>query len=115
MVDALAKQLIGIGWIYQFLPFQRFTDMCLDIYFNDNHSEATFTTVNAGLYSLFLDYSFHVVGQERDEYIAHAHLCRDNLETVLSNLPLHLPATSDTILALLFGVSSLSNHRVCLR
>ncbi|RFN44628.1 fungal specific transcription factor domain-containing protein [Fusarium flagelliforme] len=102
---ALIRLAKGIGWIYQFLPFQRFTDMCLDIYFNDDHSEANFTTVNAGLYSLFLDYSFHVVGQERDEYVAHAHLCRDNLETVLSSLPLHLPATSDTILALLFGAS----------
>ncbi|KAG4281068.1 hypothetical protein FPRO06_09973 [Fusarium proliferatum] len=79
--------------------------MSLDVYFNDNHSEAKFTTVNAGLYSLFWDYSFHVVGQERDEYVAHAHLCRDNLETVLSSLPLHLPANSDTILALLFGAS----------
>ncbi|KAL3259781.1 hypothetical protein ABHI18_005089 [Aspergillus niger] len=100
---ANAKQLVGSGWIYQFLPFQRFTDMCLDVYFNDNHSEANFITVNAGLYSLFWDYSFQVVPQEKDECITHAHLCRDNLETVLSNLPLHLSATSDTILALLFG------------
>ncbi|KAL3446140.1 hypothetical protein BJX65DRAFT_296580 [Aspergillus insuetus] len=79
---AKAKQLVGSGWIYEFLPFQRFTDMCLDVYFNDNHSEVNFITVNAGLYSLFWDYSF---------------------QTVLSNLPLHLSATSDTILALLFG------------
>ncbi|EAW21004.1 putative transcription factor [Aspergillus fischeri NRRL 181] len=100
---AKAKQLVGSGWIYEFLPFQRFTDMCLDVYFNDNHSEANFITVNAGLYSLFWDYSFQVVPQEKDECITHAHLCRDNLETVLSNLPLHLSATSDTILALLFG------------
>lgn len=84
--------------------------MCLDVYFNDNHSEAKFTTVNAGLYSLLWDYSFHVVGQERDEYVAHAHLCRDNLETILSSLPLHLPANSDTILALLFGVNGLFNQ-----
>ncbi|KAF5689906.1 fungal specific transcription factor factor domain-containing protein [Fusarium circinatum] len=102
---ALIRLAKGVSWIYQFLPFQRFTDMCLDVYFNDNRFEANFTTVNAGLYSLFWDYSFHVVGEERDEYVAHAHLCRDNLETVLSNLPLHLPATSDTILALLFGAS----------
>jgi hypothetical protein len=109
VVDALAKQLVGSGWIYEFLPFQRFTDMCLDVYFNDNHSEANFITVNAGLYSLFWDYSFQVVPQEKDECIAYGRLCRDNLETVLSNLPLHLPATSDTILALIFGVSSLFN------
>jgi hypothetical protein len=114
LVDALAKQLVGSGWIYQFLPFQRFTDMCLDVYFNDNHSEANFITVNAGLYSLFWDYSFQVVPQEKDECITHAHLCRDNLETVLSNLPLHLSATSDTILALLFGVCNLFIDQKCL-
>lgn len=101
----LAKTLVGIGWIYEFLPFQRFTDMCLDVYFNDNHSEASFITVNAGLYSLFCDYSLRVDTLEREQYTTYAHLCRDNLETVLSNLPLHLPATSDMILALLFGVS----------
>ncbi|KIL84037.1 fungal specific transcription factor domain-containing protein [Fusarium avenaceum] len=103
VVDAVAKTLVGIGWIYEFLPFQRFTDMCLDVYFNDNHSEASFITVNAGLYSLFCDYSLRVDTSEREQYITYAHLCRDNLETVLSNLPLHLPANSDMILALLFG------------
>ncbi|KAF4962809.1 hypothetical protein FSARC_9131 [Fusarium sarcochroum] len=105
VVDNLAKQLVGSGWIYEFLPFQRFTDMCLDVYFNDNHSEANFTTVNAGLYFLFWDYSFHVVAEEKDECVNHAHMCRDNLETILSNLPLHLPMTSDMVLALLFGAS----------
>ncbi|CAF3543745.1 unnamed protein product [Fusarium graminearum] len=100
---AKAKELVGSGWIYEFLPFQRFTDMCLDVYFNDNHSEANFITVNAGLYSLFRDYIFHVSAQEREAYTAHSILCRDNLETALSNLPLHLPATTDMILALVFG------------
>lgn len=32
-------------------------------------------------------------------------ICRVNLETCLANLPLHLPASSDVIVALLFGVS----------
>lgn len=104
MIDAPAKELVGSGWIYEFLPFQRFTDMCLDVYFNDNHSEANFITVNAGLYSLFRDYIFHVSAQEKEAYTAHSILCRDNLETALSNLPLHLPATTDMILALVFGV-----------
>ncbi|GKU07237.1 unnamed protein product, partial [Fusarium langsethiae] len=100
---AQAKELVGSGWIYEFLPFQRFTGMCLDVYFNDNHSDANFITVNAGLYSLFRDYSFLVFAEERDKYITHGNLCRDNLETALSNLPLHLPATTDMILALVFG------------
>ncbi|XEV07242.1 hypothetical protein FSHL1_012529 [Fusarium sambucinum] len=97
------KELVGSGWIYEFLPFQRFTDMCLDVYFNDNHSEANLIIANAGLYSLFTDYSSHVFAEEREEYIAHGHLCRDNLETALSKLPLYLPATTDMILALVFG------------
>lgn len=34
-------------------------------------------------------------------------MCRDNTETALSNLPLHLPATYEMILALALGVSLL--------
>lgn len=100
---AKTAQLAGTGWVYEFLPFQRFTDMCLEVYFNEHHSEANFLTVNAGLHSLFWDYSFHVSAHEREEYVRHSHMCRDNLETALSNLPLHLPATSDMVAALLFG------------
>lgn len=84
--------------------------MCLDVYFNEDHSEADFITVNAGLHSLFWDYSFHVSTEEKEEYRGHAYMCRDNLETALSNLSLHLPATSNMILALLFGVMDLFIH-----
>jgi hypothetical protein len=81
--------------------------MCLDVYFNEEYSEENFITVNAGLNSLFWDYSFHVSAEEKEECMAYASMCRDNLETALSNLSLHLPATSGVILALLFGVRSL--------
>lgn len=104
-VDALAQRLIGAGWIYVFLPMHRFQDMCLNVYFCDDYSEADFINVNAGLYSLFSDYVSHVAGEEQEEYLSHAHKCRDNLETALSNLPLHLPATPNMILALIFAVS----------
>ncbi|CAH0055475.1 unnamed protein product [Clonostachys solani] len=101
---AKTQKLVGTGWVYEFLPFQRFTDMCLDVYFNEDYSEENFITVNAGLNSLFWDYSFHVSSaEEKEEYMAYASMCRDNLETALSNLSLHLPATSGMILALLFG------------
>lgn len=63
-----------------------------------------FIIVNAGLHSLFGDYSRHVSAEEKDTYLGYAHTCRENLETTLSNLPLHLPATSDAATALLFGV-----------
>ncbi|KAK7224934.1 hypothetical protein V2G26_012937 [Clonostachys chloroleuca] len=100
---AKTQKLVGTGWVYEFLPFQRFTDMCLDVYFNEEYSEENFITVNAGLNSLFWDYSFHVSAEEKEECMAYAYMCRDNLETALSNLSLHLPATSGVILALLFG------------
>ncbi|VUC31529.1 unnamed protein product [Clonostachys rosea] len=100
---AKTHELVGNGWVYMCLPFQRFTDMCLDVYFNEDYSEENFITVNAGLHSLFWDYSFHVSAEEREEYIAYSSMCRDNLETALSSLSLHLPVTSGMVLALLFG------------
>lgn len=82
-----------------------FSDTCLQVYFSDTFSQMDFIIVNAGLYSLFGDYGNHVPAEEKDSYLGHAHTCRANLETALSDLPLHLPATSDAVTALLFGVS----------
>lgn len=85
---------------------RNFSDICLQVYFSDTFSETDFIIVNAGLYSLFKDYSSHVSAEQKDAYLGYAHTCRANLETALSNLPLHLPATSDAVAALIFGVSS---------
>ncbi|KAH6952454.1 fungal-specific transcription factor domain-containing protein [Ilyonectria sp. MPI-CAGE-AT-0026] len=93
----------GTAWIYEFLPMQRFPDLCLNVYFSEDHSEADFIAANAGLHSLFCDYAAHVPPELKEENLAYARMCRANLETALSNLPLHLPATSDMIAALLFG------------
>lgn len=81
--------------------------MCLNVYFCEEYSEADFINVNAGLHSLFSDFVPHASAEKKEEYLRYAHECRDNLETALSNLPLHLPARSNTIMALLFGVSKL--------
>ncbi|KXH27090.1 hypothetical protein CSAL01_11849 [Colletotrichum salicis] len=62
-----------------------------------------FIIVNAGLHSIFKDYSTIVVGDEKERCQRHALLCRANLETALSNLPLHMPAIPKAIIALLFG------------
>lgn len=43
----------------------------------------------------------------KEEYAKMGTLCTGNLETALANLPLHLPATMDMIVALLFGVGSI--------
>ncbi|OLN96766.1 putative transcriptional regulatory protein C11D3.07c 1 [Colletotrichum chlorophyti] len=94
---ARSLRLSGMAWIYDFLPSRRFPDLCLNVYFSENHSEYDFITVNGGLFSLFTDYATQVTVDERKE------ICRQNLETCLANLPLHLPPSSDVIVALLFG------------
>ncbi|KAK1978354.1 fungal-specific transcription factor domain-containing protein [Colletotrichum cereale] len=100
---AKSQRLSGMAWIYDFLPSQRFPELCLDVYFSDNYSDYDFITVNGGLYSLFTDYAAHTSGDERKEYLEYAKICRVNLQTFLLNLPLHLPASSDVIVALLSG------------
>jgi hypothetical protein len=83
---------------------RNFSDICLQVYFSDSFSETDFIIVNAGLCSLFGDYSNHVPVKEKDAYLGHADACRANLETALSDLPLHLPTTPNAASALLFGV-----------
>ncbi|KAK7425531.1 hypothetical protein QQZ08_007972 [Neonectria magnoliae] len=97
------RRLGGTAWVYAFLPMQRFPDLCLNVYFSEDHSEADFITINAGLSSLFWDYAAHGPPELKEENLAYARMCRVNLETALSNLPMHLPASSDMIVALLFG------------
>ncbi|KAF9872071.1 fungal specific transcription factor [Colletotrichum karsti] len=99
----VAKTRTGMAWVYDFLPTRRFPDLCLNVYFSENHSEFDFITVNGGLYSLFTDYAAQLSSEEKKEYLEYAKMCRINLETSLSNLPLHLPASADVIIALLFG------------
>ncbi|KAM5375809.1 hypothetical protein ACJZ2D_005865 [Fusarium nematophilum] len=98
-----AQRLAGSGWIYEFILMRPFSEVCLDVYFSENHSETDIIIVNAGLHSLFSDYSNYVPVEEKATYLEYAHLCRENLETALANLPLQLSATSDVIVALLFG------------
>jgi hypothetical protein len=41
------------------------------------------------------------------EYLAYDHMCRDNVETALANMPFFLPPKMETIEALLLGVCPL--------
>ncbi|KAH6691446.1 fungal-specific transcription factor domain-containing protein [Plectosphaerella plurivora] len=101
---AKSRQLAGVAWIYEFLPMKKFPDICLNVYFAEEHTEAEFIIVNAGLYSLAEDYANSVAtGDEVEEYREFAKSLRSNLETSLSNLPLHLPATQEMVIALVFG------------
>ncbi|KAM0280065.1 hypothetical protein ACHAQH_004261 [Verticillium albo-atrum] len=101
--SSTSQWLASTCWIFEFLSKQRFTDLCLGVYFSDDHLDTDYITVNAGLYALFLDNSYQCAEEEKEENAAYAQTCKVNLETALANLPLHLPATNDVLLALLFG------------
>lgn len=81
----------------------RFAEVCLGAYIADEYNATSFITVNVALYGLFLEYAYIVPGK-REEYLGYARQCGINAETALSNLPLHLPASSDVLVALCFGV-----------
>lgn len=84
---------------------QSFGDLCLNVYFSEDTSPFDFISVNAGLYSLFSDHALtaQISQDEKERNMAYARLCRDNLETGLAEMPLHLPASANVIAALLFG------------
>lgn len=103
---AKAQRLAGSGWLYEYITMQPFGDLCLEVYFSDDYSPFDFISVTAGLYSLFWDYAClpDIPQDEKEQCIAYSRVCRDNLEAKLANLPLHLPASSNVIAALLFAV-----------
>ncbi|CAI4210955.1 unnamed protein product [Parascedosporium putredinis] len=89
--------------IYENLCLPTFSELCLRVYFSPDFSEADFIVANFGLYYLFIHQANQAPESSRDEYMSYAAMCRDNTETALSNLPLHLPATYEMILALALG------------
>lgn len=85
-------------------------DLSLGVYFSQDYSETDFVTANVGLYYLFQAYSSMVTETEREKCLQFADLCRNNVDSGLSILPLYLPPTAGTITALLCGVSSITNR-----
>lgn len=80
-------------------------DLSLGIYFSQDYSETDFVTVNVGLHYLFQAYSAMVAESDREDFLHYADICRNNVDTGLSILPLYLPPTAGTINTLLCGVS----------
>ncbi|KAL4886193.1 hypothetical protein BJY04DRAFT_99373 [Aspergillus karnatakaensis] len=90
-----------------FIPIDRLTDKCREIYFaTEDYSDATFITVNGGLYQLFVAASFMTQDRAvRQEYQGYVDMCKNNLETTLANLHLLMPANFESIEALTLGAS----------
>ncbi|KAK0641369.1 hypothetical protein B0T16DRAFT_214065 [Cercophora newfieldiana] len=97
------QRVSSLAWIYEFFPIQRFPETCMSVYFSDDYTEADFIVVNAGLHILFWTYARFGKPEAMEQYLRMSQLCAVNLESALANLPLHLPATSDHILALVAG------------
>ncbi|KAF2181556.1 hypothetical protein K469DRAFT_671308 [Zopfia rhizophila CBS 207.26] len=89
-------------WLPEILPRQHFTEICQKVYFSvDDYSEIDFILANG-----YLSYTFfeHAAISGREDYFEHCRLCRMNIESALSRLPLLLPATMNVIAALTLGV-----------
>jgi hypothetical protein len=92
-----------------FIPFDRLTEKCREVYFaTEDYSDATFIVANGGLYQLFVAASFMSEDAAvREEYQRYVDMCKGNLDKTLANLHLLMPATPESIEALTMGVSHL--------
>lgn len=97
--------MMRISGLSPLFPLENLADLSLGVYFSQERSETEFVIVNFGLHYLFQAYASRVMEAEREECLQFATICRNNIDTGLSNLPLYLSPTSGTIAALLCGVS----------
>lgn len=94
--------------LYCFVDIERFTDQCRRVYFNiEEVTDATFILVISGLAYLFFEAGLSVKdSEEKAQYDMYFTMCQKNLETVLAQLNLLMPASLESIEALLMAVSS---------
>ncbi|TQN63735.1 Protein STB5, partial [Colletotrichum shisoi] len=88
-------------WNHDAMILAPFTEFFLKVYSPGDATHTDLIIVYAGLYWLFMECmnATQDAGTKLD-YQAHAFTCRDNLETVLSSLPFHLPSTMETTCAM---------------
>ncbi|KAI1137536.1 fungal-specific transcription factor domain-containing protein [Hypoxylon sp. FL0543] len=93
--------------LYCFIDIERFTDQCRRVYFNtEDITDARFILVISGLAYMFLEAGLGAKDpQEKARYDTYYAMCQKNLETVLSQLNLLMPATLENIEALLMAAS----------
>ncbi|KAI1778847.1 fungal-specific transcription factor domain-containing protein [Hypoxylon cercidicola] len=93
--------------LYSFIDIERFTDQCRRVYFNtEDISDATHMLVHAGLAYVFFEAGWSSKNaEEMAQYDSYYTMCQKNLETVLAQLNLVMPATLENIEALLMAAS----------
>ncbi|UDD55537.1 hypothetical protein AFCA_003144 [Aspergillus flavus] len=88
-------------WLIELISISQFNDYFLRVYSPGPATDADMIIVNGGLYWLYCECASLFVDQKvKGNYMDQAMLCRDNLETVLSNLPFHMPVTTDVVFAM---------------
>ncbi|KAK4133515.1 hypothetical protein BT67DRAFT_52832 [Trichocladium antarcticum] len=96
--------LVSFATICTFIAADNFTDQCRKVYFaTEDYSLMRWGVVNAGLYFLFQEKACLADDAPRARFLEYQALCRDNLETALTNLPLLLPARRESLEVLLLG------------
>lgn len=82
-----------------------FTDVFLKVYSPGEVTHADLIAVNAGLYWLFRQCKQIATDScQKADLEAQAVMCRDNLETVLANLPFHQPCNIGTVASMMVAV-----------
>ncbi|OQE24841.1 hypothetical protein PENFLA_c009G02676 [Penicillium flavigenum] len=93
------------GGYVPFMSVQYFTDKCREVYFClEDYSDTAFVVTNFCLYSVLYEYDAEEKDTTtREEHQNYIQMCRDNLETALANLNILMPATYESIMALILG------------
>lgn len=90
---------------HTFLPAEKFSDYVVKVYSTDDFNQAEFIIVNAGLIDIFVTQLFFEESDKgRNDLKESIVLFRENLETALSRLQMHIPSSLDYVVALTFGV-----------
>ncbi|KAJ1333891.1 RNA polymerase II-specific transcription factor-like protein [Microdochium nivale] len=109
---SIARHRVDIEavWLSGFMTFDRFMQSTVDVYFTAGVTDAQYLIVNIGLYWLFMslvalqpDETWPGIAD--DELSDACVLCRENIETSLAGLPMHLPNTLEYVIALSFAGS----------
>lgn len=89
-----------------FIGAERLIEKCREVFFaTEDFSDEAFIIANGGLFFIFSECMFMDNGNGRETYKKCMDIARTNLHSGLANLSLLMPATADTITALVLGVS----------
>ncbi|KAF4967224.1 hypothetical protein FSARC_5203 [Fusarium sarcochroum] len=91
---------IQILWLMEFQTVAQFTTHFIKVCSPGPVTAADLIIVNAGLFWLFCECSNTTTDETlKGEYLQQASIARASLETILSRLPFHIPATLDYVYA----------------